>query len=197
MKKGAIIIKQVILIWSLSGTLAAQDFHLSQYDAAPMYLNPAMTGNFNGHYRVHAHYRTQWNAIATKPFVTPAISFDMPIKKFAWGIQIMNNRAGAGNFNVMSGLAAISYDFAIDKNNNHHVSIGVQGGVLQKSVNVSLLTFDDQYTYDNGGGFNNPTSEVVPNQSMILPDVNAGLMYYYSKPPLPLDIVFKEDVFTS
>ena len=38
----------------------AQDPHLSLYDAAPLFLNPAMTGVFEGDWRLHGQYRTQW-----------------------------------------------------------------------------------------------------------------------------------------
>ena len=32
-----------------------QDFHLSQYDAASLNVNPGMTGVFKGDYRIHGH----------------------------------------------------------------------------------------------------------------------------------------------
>ena len=81
--------------------LTAQDFHLTHYDAAKIYLNPAMTGMFDGHYRIHANYRNQWSAVATKPFQTAAIAWDMPIQRYGVGIQVMDNRAGIGNYNQL------------------------------------------------------------------------------------------------
>ena len=55
-------IKLYILFLSVLGlnTTKAQDWHLSMYDAAPMFLNPAMTGVVEGEWRVHAQYRNQW-----------------------------------------------------------------------------------------------------------------------------------------
>ena len=70
----------------------AQDFHLSQHDAAALYLNPGLVGQFDGKYRVHGHYRTQWGSLSSKSYKTAAISFDMPLKKFAIGGQIINGR---------------------------------------------------------------------------------------------------------
>ncbi len=74
----------------------AQDAHLSQYDEAYLYLNPALTGMFNGDYRAGGHYRSQWAAVATKPFVTSMLSYDMPKDRFGVGGYIMNNRAELG-----------------------------------------------------------------------------------------------------
>ncbi|MEW6469999.1 MAG: PorP/SprF family type IX secretion system membrane protein [Bacteroidota bacterium] len=169
----------VFLICSLPA--AAQDFHLSQYSDAPLNHNPAMTGLFDGHYRIHAHYRTQWAAIATKPFVTSLISYDMPLKKIAIGGQINNYRAGAGSYNVLGIELSAAYDMALGASGNNHLSIGIQAGIIQKSVNLNRLYFNDQYTTADGGGFDTglPSGEIFSNASIFLPDVNAGLMYYY------------------
>ena len=161
----------------------AQDFHLSQYDALPMFLNPAMTGMFDGEYRVNGQYRTQWAAVATKPYTTSAISFDMPVKKFGVGLQIMNYRAGAGSYNVASALLSVAYDVVFDRGNNHHLALGAQGGILQKSVDVSALTFGNQYIGANGGSFDASlaSGENISNSSFTVSDFNAGALYYYAK----------------
>ncbi|MGZ4033666.1 MAG: PorP/SprF family type IX secretion system membrane protein [Bacteroidia bacterium] len=166
-----------------SQEMMAQDFHLSQYDAPPMFLNPAMTGMFDGSFRLHAHYRTQWSAIATHPFTTAGISFDMPVKKFGIGLQVMNYRAGTGDYNVFSALLSVGYDVVFDKKKNHHLAAGVQAGIVQKSVNTDKLTFGNQYTSANGGGFDTgiPSGEIFGNSNFMNFDVNAGLLYYFSK----------------
>lgn len=164
-------------------SINAQDFHLSQYDAAALNFNPAMTGMFKGSYRLHAHYRTQWSAVSTKPFTTGILSFDMPIKKISLGIQVANFRAGAGHFNVFSPMLSLAYDTKIDKNGNHHISFGIQGGGFQKSINYNLLTYDNQYTTSGGGSFDTsiPNGELFASNSVFIPDFNAGLIYYYGK----------------
>lgn len=166
-----------------SPSAKAQDFHLSQYDAPPLFLNPAMTGMFDGKFRIHAHYRTQWAAVASKPFTTTGISFDMPLKKFGVGVQIMDYRAGAGNFNVLSALLSVGYDVVFDKAKNHHLALGIQGGIVHKSVDMNKLTFGNQYTYADNGSFdmNVPSGETFSNTSILTHDVNAGFLYYYAK----------------
>lgn len=165
------------------GASRAQDFHLSQYDAPPLFLNPAMTGMFDGQFRVHAHYRTQWAAVATKPFTTTGISFDMPVKKFGAGIQIMDYRAGAGDFNILSVLLSGAYDVVLDKARNHHLALGVQAGIVYKSVNLNKLTFGNQYTTAGDGTFDTsiPNGETFANPKILIHDINAGFLYYYAK----------------
>jgi type IX secretion system PorP/SprF family membrane protein len=180
-------IKYLTLLLALCGMIMpritnAQDFHLSQYDAAALNLNPGMTGMFNGYYRIHGHYRTQWSSVATQPFQTSLVSFDIPVKKWGLGAQVMDNRAGAGNFNVFSFHVSGAYDIALDDAARHHISLGVQGGIIHKSVDLDKLVFHNQYTTANGGGFDNTVSSgenLSGSVSTLLPDVNAGFVYYY------------------
>ena len=95
MKKQLVLFYSVLLL--ITGALKAQDFHLSMYDAAPMFLNPALTGVVDANFRVHAQYRNQWRSVAFKPYNTALISLDAPVGKWGFGGQIMNMRAGVGN----------------------------------------------------------------------------------------------------
>ena len=173
-----------IFIFSVSfNLLRAQDLHLSMYDAAPLNLNPAMTGMFDGYYRVHAHYRTQWSAVSTKPYLTTGLSFDIPVKKIALGAQIFNYRSGAGNFNVFTFLLSGAYDMAVDQQKFHHVSVGLQAGFIQTSLDIAKLTFGNQFIPTGSGGtFDQglPSGEASATGNSTIPDVNAGLMYYYA-----------------
>lgn len=161
----------------------AQDSHLSMYDAAPLYLNPALTGVMDGDFRLHAQYRTQWKAVNFKPYTSILASFDMPIKKWSFGLQVSNFRAGFGNFNVIQGLLSTSYNTAIDKRKNNFLSFGVQAGVMQKSLEHQLLSFNNQYNLSNGGDFDQTivSGENFGAQSVIVPSVNASAIYYFAK----------------
>jgi len=172
-----------IVLNLLSYQSQAQDFHLSQYDAASINFNPAMTGMFKGDWRIHGHYRNQWTAVATKPYTTGLLAFDMPIGDFAAGIQIANFRAGTGNYNVFSTLFSGAYDFKLNNNNAHHISVGLQAGFFQKSVNFGALTFQNQYTTIGGGGFNQSinSGESFAGNSIVTHDLNIGVLYYYGK----------------
>ena len=174
----------IILIFiAAAGKAKAQDFHLSMYDAAPLFLNPAMTGLFEGKWRIHGQYRTQWKSVNFKPYTTGLISFDRAHGKWGFGLQATNLRAGAGNYNVFEGLASVSYCLPLTQNKHHNLSFGLQAGAKQKSIEYQLLTFDNQYSTDNGGTFYNTlsTNEDFGAQRRILPVTNAGLLYFYAK----------------
>ncbi len=181
MKKVIIYFNIVFCLVSMS--VKGQDFHLSLYDAGPLFLNPAMTGVIDAKFRVHAQYRNQWNSVAYKPYNTALISVDMPKGKWGFGIQMIEMRAGIGNYNVFQGMFSVSYAVPLDKRKFHNLSFGLQGGITQKSVEYKLYTWDSQYTNQNGGSFDQSlsTNESFKRQSQILPQLNAGLLYFYAK----------------
>jgi type IX secretion system PorP/SprF family membrane protein len=129
----------------------AQDMHFTQFNAAPMILNPALTGAFGGFYRVTGIYRNQWSSVTT-PFVTFGTSVDAPIAGsengyLGGGLALYNDRSGDGNLANMTGLAAVSYhkflgDFMV-------LSVGMQGGFTQKSIDLARLYWGDEFF--NGG----------------------------------------------
>ncbi|HRP52913.1 MAG TPA: PorP/SprF family type IX secretion system membrane protein [Fluviicola sp.] len=182
-------LKISIFLLFFKGISFAQDAHLSMYDAAPLFLNPSLTGVVDGSFRVHGQYRTQWKAVNFKPYTSALISFDMPVKKWGFGVQINNFRAGAGNFNALQGLLSAAYYVPLNKKKSHILNFGVQGGITQKSLEYELLSFNNQYTLNNGGEFDQTivSGENFGGQSKIIPMLNAGISYYYSKPQARLN----------
>lgn len=174
----------ILLISLLAVSGKSQDFHLSQYDAAALNVNPGMTGVFKGEYRIHGHYRNQWLAVATKPFTTGLIAFDANKGKWGYGAQIANFRAGTGGYNVISLMPSLAFKLVFGKQRFSFISIGAQVGAFQKSINSSSLTFANQYVKTNGGEFNTSlsTNENFGNNGIYNLDVNAGAMYYYANP---------------
>lgn len=181
MKKRLFVI--ISFFFGLQVGIQAQDFHLSMYDASPMFLNPAMTGMVDAPWRANIQYRNQWKTVAYKPYTTALVSVDAPVGKWGFGGQITEMRAGIGGYNVFQALASAAYSVSLDRKRFHQLAMGIQGGINQKSVEFNIYSFDAQYTTQNGGGFDkNVASQESPsNQSFILPQTNAGIMYYYSK----------------
>ena len=144
------------LILLLLQNASAQDFHLSQYDAASLYLNPGITGTGfgkgHGDYRFNADYRSQWRSIASKPFTTMYIGGDMLYKNnFGLGGYIINNRASAGKLSTLDVMTSVAHNVAIDHHHHHFLSGGAQVGLFQRSVNYSKYLYNDQYSADFGG----------------------------------------------
>lgn len=166
--------------FSSASKLTAQDFHLSQYEASPMLLNPAMTGMFNGDLRAVLHYRSQWSSIISNPFQSSVISVDTRFNQVGVGGYVSNTTAGLNRYSSTTFVLSGSYDYQFSGNPHHHISAGLQAGGIIKSINMNSITFEDQYDPANGGSFINSTGESFNSASTFLPEVNAGLLYYYT-----------------
>lgn len=155
----------------------AQDVHFTQFNMSPLLVNPAFTGAFNGQYRAAAIYRDQWRSV-TVPFKTIAASFDAPIVRdlttddyLAVGVQLYNDRAGDGNLQNFSGLASVAYHKFLGEKAKTALTIGLQGGYTQKSIDLSKLYFANQY---ENGGFVGPQTNNLNNKTDYF-TVNAGI----------------------
>src|SRR5436190_16826245 len=92
-----------MLVMCLAGPVKAQvDPHFTQYYVYPAWLNPALTGAFDGDYRVTGIYRTQWGNISS-PFSTPGLSADFTTNKNSnFGASVLNQTAGDGGYNYLT-----------------------------------------------------------------------------------------------
>lgn len=171
----------------------AQDPRFSQFYAAPLHLNPAMTGVFEGRWRVNINYRDQWSSIlADRPFRTIAGAFDMRYHVaggdyFGVGLNILRDQAGDANFSINKG--ALSFAFLKQvaggkyRTDAQYLVAGAQLGAGQHSFDWSKLWFSSQY--DPGSGAPNTSAPNLEpgytgdvQQNEIYMDFNAGLMYY-------------------
>jgi len=182
------IMKRYLFIAALLGSTigaSAQDYHLSQYDMAPMYLNPALTGmRFFGErmpFRISANYRSQWQKLQGKPYSSVAIGFDMPKDEWGFGVQIMDHIAGAANFGTFQFLASGAYRITDANSKNHFLSTGLQMGLFQKRFNPGNLIYENQYT-DQGFDEGLPSGESYGRESIFRFDANMGIFYKYTDP---------------
>lgn len=162
----------------------AQDVHFTQYFASPLTLNPALTGLTQGDVRLAANYRAQWMSVNSTPYMTGTISYDMATLKGklpegdALGIGILGlyDRSGKGALSNTTVGLSVAYHKAFGREKQQHISLGVQGYLVQKSIDFSKVAFEDQF--DAATGYTNlPTNENFANKDMTYPDFNIGLMY--------------------
>lgn len=141
----------LIFLCSVLSYSNAQDIHYSNFNASPLYLNPANTGNFVGDWRASGIYRNQWRAIGI-PYQTSSMSFDKQF--YAYG---QNISAGVFFISDESGKVGLSVNKlflsgAWYKNiQNNDVRIGFQAGYVFKSFNFNDMTFPSQF--DMGTGY--------------------------------------------
>ena len=173
-----------VLSLVLFSALQAQDIHFSQYNASPLTLNPATTGLFQGDVRFIGNYRSQWSSVSI-PFTTLSFSVDKPILKektgndiFGAGLQFYHDKEGDSEFGTTQLNFSLAYNKALNKRANHFISVGVQGGVAQRGINYSNLTFGSQVS-ENQYDPTLPTNEVFDQTSYFFFDVSYGIYWYY------------------
>ncbi|MBI5220069.1 MAG: PorP/SprF family type IX secretion system membrane protein [Bacteroidia bacterium] len=179
MKKIILSVLILICIWNIQ----AQDIHFSQWDAAPLFLNPALTGGYNGNHRAILNYREQWKSVAY-PYKTVAFQYDGTYfkklfnfkDKLNLGFSFFSDKAGEGNMGITQ--ATIYSSFYKGFKNTYGLTAGFQLGYSQNSLNIANLTWDNQ----NDGGIYNPdlpSGEPQYNNKFSFIDIGTGLCWDY------------------
>jgi len=168
----------------MMGTVMAQDIHYTQYFTSPLTLNPALTGLTQGDVRLSANYREQWATVSANPYVTGTVAYDMAIMKgklpegdaIGVGLLGLYDQSGAGGLKNTSAGLSLAYHKAFGANKLQVISLGVQGMLVQKSLDFTKLKFEDQFDAATGG---TPyqTQEAFGNANLTYSDFNAGIMY--------------------
>lgn len=170
----------LLILYSLQVT--AQDSHYSQFYNSPLTLNPAMTGKINGTFRIAMNYRNQWFGLTAdhSPYVTPSASVDFPVRlnndALGFGVMVKNDRTGGGRYNSLQAMGSAAYHKELGSDGSHSLSLGIQGGYHQKSVDMAKMEFGNQY---NGEEFNTNlnSGENIDNTSVGFADFRTGLFW--------------------
>lgn len=170
---------------SLTGGLKAQDVHFSQWYAAPMTVNPALTGVFDGTVRVCNSYRSQWSSLG-QGYKTLHLSVDAPIAKgalenkfFGAGFMVYQDKAGTAEFKRTMVQGSLSYTAAMDVDLAHWISFGFQAGLDQLAFDFSQARWDEQWNGDRWDP-SIPTTEILQLPTFAYVDLHAGVNYYYA-----------------
>lgn len=136
----------------------SQDIFFNQYNHAPLIINPALTGDFDGNLRVNAIYRNK----GQNPFInhhlrSVFLSVDSKYKisettKIGYGFTGLNDASGMTPFNANAiGLSGAITRIIGDEDLEYHVfSLGVSSGLIYKP---DLRLFDTYFWDLTIGGF--------------------------------------------
>ncbi|WP_316800363.1 PorP/SprF family type IX secretion system membrane protein [Pedobacter frigidisoli] len=152
--------KRALLILLMSfATLccAAQDPKFSQYFAAPLTLNPAYTGFFDGEYRIAANTRQQWGNLGD-PYNTYSVSGDVKLVEdenftnsvFSLGLSGLFDESFNKALKSQYISASFSYYQYLDVEHRFKFGLAPQVSYVSKYLDYNKLTFASQYTE---GGF--------------------------------------------
>lgn len=182
MKKISTLFTFVFLVTII---LKAQDQHFTQFYASPLTLNPALSGAFDGKYRLAIVYRDQWRNVLDDPYVTFGGALDTRFKlrlrrrqsndAFGAGVQFFSDRVSSVDFSTNQIMVSGAFHKSLNRNANQFLSLGVQLGIAQRNVNYERLNFADQF---NGStGYTDPTGEILPENNFSYGDISVGLHY--------------------
>lgn len=180
MKKTITIIAAILF---LVNVICAQDFHFSQYNTAPLALNPGKTGLIDGNHRLALKVRDQWSSVLReRAYKTAYLSYDAQAciggskSFFGVGFTGLYDQAGTHVYQTFSGNANFAYHQYVSR--NAYVVIGMQLGVLSYAIGKQAFEFDEQF---GNFGFD-PTANDFENfesfSTNLMLDVSPGLMYY-------------------
>ncbi len=166
------------------GGAVAQDIHFSLFNMSPLTLNPANTGAFEGTMRIGGIFRDQWFTVIPREFTTPSIYLDAPVVmgfgKRDWigvGLVTYQDKVGTGNLSRGAVQFSAAYHLALNKKGSTYLTLGAQGGYMQRRFDqesLELIYEDEAELGGNAGlGVGVDRSRVGMNVQYV--DINAGL----------------------
>lgn len=172
----------IVFLTGLSAS--AQDFHVTQILQSSNLINPGAVGVYDGWERIAIQQRNQWLG-GGATYMTTGLAADAnffkndrkPKAHLGVGVQFYNDIAGSSGYGLQTGSLAVSGILPVG--NGSQLSLGIQGGVGNRSGNMSRLIYDSQW---NGNGAYDPTivsGETGSLSSFMYLDASAGLLYQF------------------
>lgn len=139
----------LILLVLFTFSLQSQGLHFTQFEFAPLTVNPALAGAYKGSFRLGGIYRDQYGSVATNSYKTLNFMVDAPIirgfRAQDWiGIGLGTtalDEAGALGYKTTFFRINGAYHLSLDKDQTRIFTIGVQ--MNNASVKLNTLTSDD------------------------------------------------------
>ncbi|MCB9361057.1 MAG: PorP/SprF family type IX secretion system membrane protein [Flavobacteriales bacterium] len=154
--------------------IEAQDMQFTQFNAAPLYLNPAFTGSTIQH-RFASSYRNQWTAIPGH-YNNFAFSYDYNLADFNSGIGLVFAREQAGTAGLSTTETGLLYSYRFLLKKQVYIQAGLKFNYIRTGINFSKLVFNDQL-YTDGSA----TTESLLLQNTSYLDLTSGVLIYSSK----------------
>lgn len=162
---------------------SAQDLHFSQFYLHPQHLSPAAAGAFSGNLRVSGIYRSQWRSVPVN-YQTYGVAADWKALKrgkslLAIGLLAQQDQAGDGQLSWTQGGLNLSAGHTLGSNSK--LSVGFGANALQRTVDISYLSFKNQWNGDNYDP-NLPSKEPFGRSSGLAATLSAGVHFSLQSP---------------
>ena len=160
--------------------VVAQDIHMSQFQNAPLLVNPGLTGDFSGFFRAGISYRDQWGVLGDG-FVSYLLYADYRPGEdenthsipYSFGVLATRDKGGELGYGNMS--MKLSGSKEVRTSNRQKLLFGLQMGVIQSSVDLEGYRWGSQYDGNSWNG-------ALPGEAMTTPkrtsfDASAGAVW--------------------
>ncbi|MEO6149782.1 MAG: PorP/SprF family type IX secretion system membrane protein [Mucilaginibacter sp.] len=151
-----------------------QDHLYSQFFNNPIYLNPALNGQFEGKFRFSMLYRNQYTTVPGNfNYISASIDYNVP--KFGGGFGLLFTRSSEGLAYLKNNSISGVYSYSVGSQ-DYVLSFGLQAGAVNRAIDESRLVFGDQIDPSLGIIPGQPSSaDPFPFDSKFYFDSGAGL----------------------
>jgi type IX secretion system PorP/SprF family membrane protein len=176
-----------------------QDARFSQYYAAPLFLNPALTASEKDIF-VGINYRNQ--GIGLIPYKSSQFSFIYPIllkgpetrHVGGVGLSLFNDTAGEfGEVQTNGVNLSGAYNIKLNFHGTQYLAVGSQINALQYRVDFGDLTWPSQITYNGFDRSISPSATAFDQLTVFT--VNSGVTWFYNSRHRPYKIVRNYKLF--
>ncbi len=159
----------------------AQDTQYSQFYAAPLYLNPALTGA-SELTRIGINYRNQWPGL-DQNFNSYSAYIDHYIFDYNSGIGLIFNGSQESLANLSTNEIGLSYAYRLKLSENMFFRLGGMVSYMQRDALFSDLVFGTQIDIINGtiGGITDELNGIPIDSRYSFVDYSIGGMFYSNK----------------
>lgn len=173
MKNKSILFTLILIFFACSKALA-QDAIFTQWENMPVYLNPALTGNFDGLLRLRAQYRNQWRSLLKdNAYKTSAVSAEYRFsnagdREISVGALFINDKAGNLDFrnNSINLATSVVQNLGNPDKAHHAIAIGFNVGWVNGKLDLKNVQWPGP-----------PPADI--NDKTSYPDISAGLLWQY------------------
>src|SRR5690554_2378535 len=163
-----------IILISQYFSVNAQDFQYSQFYAAPLYLNPALTGSTELS-RVGVNYRKQWPGL-NHDFNVYSAYFDHYSIDLNSGFGIAVHSFNESHMKLRTTDISLLYSYKLKLTESWEVRFGLQGAWVSRNATLDNIIFGDQINLFSRG-IDPISDDHIPDvDPYSYPDISSGIL---------------------
>lgn len=169
-----------MLLLFIAGSGMAQHLNFTNFTETPFQVNPGAMP-LKSRLMLNAGFRSQAtgaSARASAPVVSLLHMFGGRQRyKYGLGASVIAESSGPGG-SVQTAGAVLNYNYLVYFSGGYYLSLGLQAGMFNRSVNLDDFRTQSQFT---GNGFNPglDNGEMLQYDSRLFPVISTGFTWFY------------------